>query len=433
MGFIDNRAMAIPAPGAFVAGAGTDVDVLASTMDKDKTENRTKPKESERKDTRTEFKKEEKMDQVMQEKELFEKIREGEDDSECTVQTEKVEGPAKKTMTNCVKEDLEAHKVEGSEDEDTWFPLLRAVACSRTDAEMTDNGLYPLAMGFANRVCRSTLPDGESIVIKSYTELVLLRVDRDAIGLVDLAAGKAGIGPRVHHSSDRGLITEFVPGRTLQEADMHKGDVPLLRAVAETLATLHQMPVPLACEGEPMLWRTIDKMMRVVARRPDLLPPEGLPSLENIFAEISVAKAALRVHKPTVVLGHGDFKPSNVIADDEGHVTLIDFEVAGPNYRGFDLLKAFRTALPFSESSLDHVLGAYAERTACLAPGSGVAKLKAEARIFEPLTWLEAAVFFWTLPQFKPEETPRWHALGVDRWKKYTETRGRLIDVPQRV
>jgi thiamine kinase-like enzyme len=59
-----------------------------------------------------------------------------------------------------------------------------------------------------------------------------------------------------------------------------------------------------------------------------------------------------------LVLGHGDLKPTNVLAsprpdgEDQGEdqgggghssdAVLIDFELSGINYRGFDLCKLFR-------------------------------------------------------------------------------------------
>jgi len=56
-----------------------------------------------------------------------------------------------------------------------------------------------------------------------------------------------------------------------------------------------------------------------------------------------------------------------------------------------------------------------------------VAALTAETRRFEPLTWLEALVFFLAMLQFKPLEAERWQKLAVDRWEKYVTTKGKLL------
>merc|ERR1719382_1823056 len=108
-----------------------------------------------------------------------------------------------------------------------------------------------------------------------------------------------------------------------------------------------------------MLWRTIDKMMEVIARKPESIP-EGMPSIEAILSEISAARHALELKDTKLVLAHGDFKPSNVMRDG-GQVVIIDFELAGPNYRGFDLMKVFRTSLPMSEDCMRTFFCSYAE------------------------------------------------------------------------
>lgn len=302
---------------------------------------------------------------------------------------------------------------------------LLAKMLHSSDQELTSAGIELLEAGFANRVCATEL-QGRAVVSKRYTDLVFLRIEREAIGVVDVHAGRHCLGPHVIFSGTSGLVEERLPGRTLGEADMHKGDRPMLACVAKALSAFHRLPVPSECEGEPMLWRTIDKMLLVVEERPELMP-EGVPDIRAVREEVAKARSALESHCPSVVLGHGDCKPSNVILTKEEpcQATLIDFELGGPNYRGFDLFKIFRTGLPFSHSSMEHFVRVYAEDSdVCTGE---VPALLAEIHLFEPLTWLEAAIFFLTLPQFKPQETERWHALAVDRWAKYTSTRSKLF------
>merc|ERR1711865_747804 len=100
--------------------------------------------------------------------------------------------------------------------------------------------------------------------------------------------------------------------------------------------------------------------MEVVERKPDLLP-KGMPTFLEIAAEVKATRKALEVHRPAVVLGHGDCKPSNVMVswENEKVVKLIDFELGGPNYRGFDLMKIFRTASGPSEPCMRHFLHEY--------------------------------------------------------------------------
>merc|ERR1712190_293231 len=56
-----------------------------------------------------------------------------------------------------------------------------------------------------------------------------------------------------------------------------------------------------------------------------------------------------------------------------------------------------------------------------------VGPLVTEVRMFEPLAWLEPAVFFLAMPQFKPEGTSRWNELAMHRWAKFQETKSLLV------
>lgn len=335
------------------------------------------------------------------------------------------------------------YKVLSNEDCKALIDMIR----STSDAELLDMGFEPMTVGFANYVW-AIEKYGQPMVLKRYTDLVFLRVEQEAVGVVDVAAGEAGIGPRVLFSSAQGLVMERLGGRTLEEKDMHKGDFSLLEEVADILAKLHRLPVPAACAGEPMLWRTVDKMLEVAGRRPELWP-EKMPSIEVVRAEIAAAQKALERHAPQISLCHGDFKPSNIIKQQEG-VRIIDYELAGPNYRGFDLMKVFRTAEGSSEICMIKFLEAYAMNTAknceksiyppasTAVTGSDhdpdpsctkdiVSELLAECRYFEPLTWLEASIFFLALPQFKPQDASRWNDLAVDRWSKFEATKSLIL------
>merc|ERR1719323_2710117 len=237
--------------------------------------------------------------------------------------------------------------------------------CSHSD--LIGMGFEPLTVGFANHVW-ATSRSGQDVVVKCYTELAYLRVDAEAIGCVDKLAGERGAGPRVLFSNPQGLIMERVDGRTLEEIDMHKGHGRLMDLVARAIASLHQLPVPTVCGSSPMVWRTIDKMIETAKRRPELWP-QGMPSSDEVCREIVASRQLLEVENFPVVLCHGDFKPSNVILNaGEESVTIIDHELAGPNYRGFDLMKIFRTDSQTCSSSMRMFFQSYLKSTG--QPGS---------------------------------------------------------------
>jgi thiamine kinase-like enzyme len=219
---------------------------------------------------------------------------------------------------------------------------------------------------------------------------------------------------------------ERVPGHTLEEKDMHDDNLNLLGNVAMAVAKLHELPVPDACKGVPMLWRTIDKMLEAAARKPELWP-QDMPSIDDVLKEVEEARVVLQNAKLSIGLCHGDLKPSNVMLDEStGQVYIIDHELGGPNYRAFDLMKIFRSAEKRSDTSMEHFVKVYSENIDDAISEVKTKKWLDEAKMFEPLTWLEAACFFLALPQFKPQETSKWHALATDRWDKYQATRSML-------
>jgi hypothetical protein len=118
---------------------------------------------------------------------------------------------------------------------------------------------------------------------------------------------------------------------------------------------------------------------------------------------------------------------------------IIDFELAGPNYRGFDLCKFFRRdSGPLPHASLTLFASQYLAAGKTLlggaeAEGKAVAALVQEAREMEPLTWLEAAVFFLAFmcsgEVIHDKERYEWAAaLAQQRWSRFVGLRPEEAD-----
>mmetsp|Transcript_51814 Transcript_51814/g.80939 ORF Transcript_51814/g.80939 Transcript_51814/m.80939 type:complete len:722 (-) Transcript_51814:98-2263(-) len=303
--------------------------------------------------------------------------------------------------------------------------MIKMIGCSK-ERDLGIMGYESLTTGFANDVYAVTRR-GYPLVVKALTQLSSMRLERGTIGQADAHAGKFGIGPKVYYTDKSGLVMDRLSGRTLLEADIHKGDYRLLSAIADVLARCHQLPSPqIFRQGVPLLWRQIDKMMDVAARRPELIPKD-MPDIEMITSEIDSMRVALDKYRPKVVFCHGSMNPHNVMVSTDGSVKFIDFELGGPNFRGFDLMKLFRTANVSSQHCMNHFLGAYGAATDEVHSKSDLNNLIKEVRMFEPLTWLEAAVFFLVMPQFKPEGSAKWRELAIHRWRKFQETKSLLV------
>lgn len=276
-------------------------------------------------------------------------------------------------------------------------------------------------------------------------------------GMGDLSASDAGLGPRVLFRCEDGLITHYMDGmRDLTEMEVHAaGSDRLICAIATRLAKLHSLPLrdqislgdspSVALTDDPIaLWRFMARMLERIDRAPESLPP-GISVVEIRGAVDRMRRCVDALDLP-VIYGHGDLKPSNVMSSaDDTQVQFIDFELAGAHYRGYDLHKIFRTGLPATEASqknIDLFLKAYmsALRGAGSLKHNGAAspaiqgfvateqmgptleELQGEAAASEPLTWLEAAVFFWFATVEYPSQANEWGPLALDRWNNYLAT-----------
>mmetsp|Transcript_14927 Transcript_14927/g.45305 ORF Transcript_14927/g.45305 Transcript_14927/m.45305 type:complete len:365 (+) Transcript_14927:1121-2215(+) len=302
---------------------------------------------------------------------------------------------------------------------------------------------------------RRVASTARTVVAKLFSPLAKLRLTPAMRGAADASASDEGLGPRVLYSSSDGLVTDFISGRTLTESDIHAPAAHrgVLRALAPRLAALHSVRLP---AGAPVvLWHFMDEMLAQIEVGGAALP-RGV-SAAAVGSEVRRMRSRFEALELPVVNGHGDLKPSNLMipastaaaapsasasaaAGSTGSasagaaplptVTFIDFELAGAHYRGYDLYKLFRTSGHLSHKNMRAFLRDYLR---CLAeadqPPAGqrrtrVAKsdlreIHAEALAFEPLTWLEAAVFFFFAMATYPAKAHEWQPLALDRWESY--------------
>ena len=363
--------------------------------------------------------------------------------------------------------------------------------------EAQPHAVSELTTGFCNWVYRIELPGpaaaalGASspvVVAKVFSPLAKLRLPADVRGAADEAAGVAGLGPRVLHRSADGILVDFVPGITLTEAHFHRDTcapggagtraAASLAAIARRLASLHGAPACESAHDPPVaLWLFIERMLHRIAAKTGPETPRAervvLPGgvrVGDVAAEVGRMRARCdALSLPAVACGHGDLKPSNVMAHDgeavdaapppgapaadDDSFLFIDFELSGTHYRGYDLFKLFRTSDAFRAENLRLFLSTYLdESTRVGGVGEGAAgsaaggargaggidadvdgcealpdsaeldELVAETRACEPLTWLEAAVFFFFAIAEYPSEAYRWEALATQRWERYLQT-----------
>jgi len=339
---------------------------------------------------------------------------------------------------------------------------------SADDILLFDNGYdsETLGRGFCNWVYKVTPSEDNTntkvVVVKVFSDLAKVRVPEPILGSIDVLASYAGIGPTVMHRGLNGIVMEHIDGKVLTEEDVHGSDGRILcEKIGIKLAQLHATSLPsnlLVVEpnekpNNNMLWRTLDAMLDFVGN------DEPIPSAvldagwthARLYDEVRSMRRTLdMLDLPPAVLGHGDFKPSNIMvvdndpnlsskAETESAVVLIDYELSGRGHRGFDFYKLFRTADPaiqnqdnmeaFVRSYLQHSSGTTVNNdkpSSTTIDSAQIEQVLAEMKLFEPLTWLEAGIFFLFAAKGDPTQLDRWEELAINRLDNYSASKARF-------
>ena len=282
----------------------------------------------------------------------------------------------------------------------------------------------PLQSGFCNDVFRVEAAGAEPVVVKLFSAMARARCDAPCRGVVDVAVGAAGLGPRVLARTDDALVCAFVAGVEADEAAVRRDGCRLaVDEIAPKLRALHALPTPAPLPAAPAaLWRGVDAMLAAYGGA-----RHGPIDAATLAREARRMRAAVDAVAAADVVGHGDLKPSNVMVDAAGAATFIDFELAGPNYRGYDIFKLFRSSSepPVTNADLSRFLAAYLGPS---ATARTVDHILLETRLFEPLTWLEAAIFFAFASVQLPAKRDEMRALAADRWCAYEAVAGGPFD-----
>jgi thiamine kinase-like enzyme len=183
--------------------------------------------------------------------------------------------------------------------------------------------------GLTNLNVRVTLDDRDVVVRTVRSDSGLLAIDQDAEHANTLIAARAGVGAGVlEHRPELGMtVLEFLPGRTLTEADFT--DPAVLARAADSVRRLHAAP---RFVNEFDMFTRQERYRRVVADHGFALPASYDDHAE---AWADVRRVLTATAGPTVPCNN-DLLAGNFIDDGE-RVWLIDYDYSGNNDPCFEL------------------------------------------------------------------------------------------------
>ena len=224
-----------------------------------------------------------------------------------------------------------------------WKPGVEIVPASEQVAALG------LGCGRTNQNFIATYPNGGGrFFVRIGLDLPEWGVTRVKEQAAARAAAASGIGAAVVHAElPDVLVTEFVDGRALTEAQVHAAvsgdDEPMLRALTAAMRKLHATPLPAELlEGSHAAprWSPPDLQHWIAYARKGGY--SRLPLLDDCDALIAKAESFVESGWPAAAPAfcHFDLLPDNFVVRREGeqvHVAIVDFEYTNPGQPRMDL------------------------------------------------------------------------------------------------
>ncbi|KAJ1675728.1 hypothetical protein EV182_000697 [Spiromyces aspiralis] len=176
------------------------------------------------------------------------------------------------------------------------------------------------------------------------------------------------IGPHPYAIFGNGRIEEYLESATLNEGDIR--DPSTSRHIARRMCELHwlvnfyaphaektpeekldPMLKGVDLSGKPQLWINLDHWHQLLREKVDTLRrvchnnQECLEIIENLGQlreDTERLKEAIRRVNSPIVFSHNDLQYGNILRlTKDNELVVVDFEYAGYNYRGFDIVNHF--------------------------------------------------------------------------------------------
>jgi thiamine kinase-like enzyme len=212
---------------------------------------------------------------------------------------------------------------------DDLDPALAATIAAIPGWDGLEPVVTPITIGITNRNFRVDI-GGESFVVRlSGKDTDLLGIDRAAENEAASAAARAGVAPEVfaYLPERSALITRFVQGSHIPEADLERDDV--LGAVVRSVKAIHAGP---AIPSSFPVFRIVEDYRAIAEGRGVTVPT----AFDEVHAKADDIERSFAAQPLTDRPCHNDLLNANFLLDGD-HVWIVDYEYGGMGDLFFDL------------------------------------------------------------------------------------------------
>lgn len=181
-----------------------------------------------------------------------------------------------------------------------------------------------------------------SVAVRLYGENTDMIIDRTVERKMTSFLGSIGRAPRCYGTFPGGVVSAFIPGRSLRMDELYEYAEPIARELALWHSAPCDSPALAGLPREVTLWKQIGDWIDVLAEH--VTDAEfAQRGIAVIRAEAAYLKAELSKDDgqgllPVACLCHNDVAGPNIVLNEErGTLTFIDFDYVNYNSPRFDL------------------------------------------------------------------------------------------------
>ncbi|XP_054157298.1 choline/ethanolamine kinase-like, partial [Oppia nitens] len=198
------------------------------------------------------------------------------------------------------------------------------------------NQLYYCAINDIHRTSDASAP--QEVVIKLYLTKQFKENERTNDTIIGLLVSELGLGPKLYGVFTDGQIQQYYQHKRFTKDQ--QSDEKLVKELAEKLARIHAMDVPIS-KTNNWLFKYFDDNYRAANKSfdiPVLIDESNCETLKtyDLYEELCWLKDQIRSIDSPINFTHVDFRGGNIMVTENDGIVLCDFEYSCYGYRGYD-------------------------------------------------------------------------------------------------